>query len=129
MAKIITLRAPESLGLHDMSQQDIDAYVEDVASRALESLPEGVKPVGVSAVAIEALRPAIDAERGGLWAEWSRACCAQRADIEDFEPPVLDEFSAPGSDVHREAGRTHVESLLRTAALEYPEMHGEAGGQ
>ncbi|GAA2615840.1 hypothetical protein GCM10010304_81520 [Streptomyces roseoviolaceus] len=116
------------MGLHNMSQQEIEAYVNDVATGALESLPEGIKPVGVNAVEIESLADT-DPERGGLWAQWTRACCAQRADIEEFEPPVLEEFTAPGSTVHRDAGRTHVESLLRTAALEYPDMHGESSGE
>ncbi|AJT63894.1 hypothetical protein T261_2209 [Streptomyces lydicus] len=47
----------------------------------------------------------------------------------DFEPPTLDEFAAPGGTLHRDAARTHVESQLRTAALEYPEMHGGSGGK
>ncbi|MFD9123357.1 hypothetical protein [Kitasatospora sp. NPDC059571] len=127
MAKIINLRAPETMRLHDMSQQDIEEYVRTTATQALDALPEELRPVGVNAVAIDSLRPRIGADPG-LWAQWTRACCALQARIEDFEPPVLEDFAAPGTAVHRDVARTHVESQLRTAVLEYPEMHG-GGGQ
>ncbi|MFH9575248.1 hypothetical protein [Streptomyces sp. NPDC017230] len=72
MVQIITFRAPESIGLHNLSEDEIEAYVSEVASHALDRLPEGIRPAGANAVEIEAMRP------GGTTASlppvWRRAC-------------------------------------------------------
>jgi hypothetical protein len=72
MVQVITFRAPESAGVHNMSEEEIEAYVSDVASYALDRLPERIRPVGVNAVELEAMRPGVAAE--ALPPVWSRAC-------------------------------------------------------
>lgn len=77
MVQIITLQAPESLGLHEMSLQEIEAYVDNVASHAVDSLPEGIRPAGVNAVKIEALRSGVGSKQEAS-SQWERACAAQQ---------------------------------------------------
>ncbi|MFC4146216.1 hypothetical protein ACFO0M_08105 [Micromonospora mangrovi] len=126
MAKIINLRAPESMRLHDLPEREIEKYVTEQADRILSVLPEEIRPAGVNTVVIDALRPGTAADPG-VWAEWSRACCGHRSRIEDFEEPVLQEWTADGSLTHIDARGQHVESQLRHTTLEYPDMH-QAGG-
>jgi hypothetical protein len=72
MVQVITFRAPESVGVHNMSEEEIEAYVSDVASYALDRLPEDIRPAGVNAVELEAIRPGVAAE--ALPPVWRRAC-------------------------------------------------------
>jgi hypothetical protein len=72
MAKIITFQAQESVGLQSMSEEEIEAYVSEVASAALARLPEGIRPAGANTVEIEAMRPGAAAE--ALPPVWSRVC-------------------------------------------------------
>ncbi|WP_121751297.1 hypothetical protein [Streptomyces sp. E2N166] len=72
MVQVITFQAPESAGLHDMSEEEIEAYVSDMASSALARLPEGIRLAGANAVEIEAMRP--DAATAALPPVWRRVC-------------------------------------------------------
>lgn len=72
MVQVITFRAPESVGLHSMSVEEIEAYVNEVASYALARLPEGIRPAGANAIAIEVMRP--DVATAALPPVWTRAC-------------------------------------------------------
>jgi hypothetical protein len=129
MAKIVNLRAPESLRLEEMSQGDIEEYVRGNASRVLDSLPGEILPAGVNAVAIDALRPGT-IQDPGFWVEWTRACCDARDRIIDFgDPPTLGEITTPGSVIHRSAVGEHLESQLRSVVMEYPQMHREGSAE
>ncbi|MER6847058.1 hypothetical protein [Streptomyces flaveolus] len=72
MVQVITFRAPESVGVHNMSDEEIEAYVSDVASYALNRLPEDIRPAGANAVELEAIRPGVAAE--DLPPIWRRVC-------------------------------------------------------
>ena len=122
MARVVQLRMPESERLLDMSAEEIERFVEDHADRVLEGLPEGVRPVGVNAVSLDALRPGSGREIG-VWGEWTRACCGKRELIEEFEEPVMEDFMGPAVRVHEGIRGTHVESVFRKVALENPRMH------
>ncbi|HWL37213.1 MAG TPA: hypothetical protein VNQ77_13600 [Frankiaceae bacterium] len=122
MARIVQLRMPESERLLDMAPEEIERLVEEHADRALENLPEGIRPVGVNAVSLDALRPGTSGEFG-VWAEWTRACCGKRDLIDEFEEPVIEDFSSPVARVHEGVRGTHVESVFRKVTLENPKMH------
>lgn len=127
MSKEYRVSPPESMALERMSAREIEGIVREHASRMLESVPEGFRPVGVNRVVLDRSI----GRGGGLggagdwggWAEWTRACCGSRAQIEDFEDPLIDELERPGSQVARRMGGTHVESQLRIVDLEDPETH------
>jgi hypothetical protein len=111
MAKILNLKAPESMELRRMDPAEIERYVENLAGEALERLPEEVRPAGVSAVSLDQTLPAAEWE---VWAQWTRACADQRKRIEDYSDPVIDEIELPGVDVISEkvSGRA-LKSQLR----------------
>jgi hypothetical protein len=123
MAKTYRLRAPEAMRLHEMPVEEIERYVTDLAGQALDQLPEGVRPSGVNAVALESLGPQAKAD-WLVWAEWTRACCDSRHRIDDFINPVVDDFVAPDVKLMNEVAGQHVESQLRVQKLENPQMHG-----
>ncbi|MGW1957585.1 hypothetical protein ACWCPI_33340 [Streptomyces sp. NPDC001920] len=72
MVQVITFQAPESMGLHNMSEKEIEAYVKEAAAHALARLPDDIRPAGTNAVAIEAMRPGVAA--AALPPVWRRAC-------------------------------------------------------
>lgn len=124
MAKIFTLRAPAAMKLHKMSEREIEAYVEKEAGRMLEQLPTGVRAAGVNAVAIDSLVKATAADPG-VWAQWTRACCDKSRHIDDFVNPVIRDFDPAAEVLRPQLASEHVESLLRTETLSYPQMHAK----
>lgn len=101
------------MSLTDTPIEEIERYATDLAERGLELLGEGA-PVRVNAVSI--------AQRAGteVWAEWTRACCGHRSQIEDFEDPVMDDFEIDALPLSGKMHGTHLESQLRTVRLEGP---------
>ncbi len=85
MAKIVHLKAPESMELRRMDSEEIERYVADTAGEALDRLPEGVKPAGVSAVSLNQAFPSGDWEG---WVQWTRACADQGPRIEEGDPMI-----------------------------------------
>ena len=122
MAKILNLRAPESMELHRMESKEVASYVSKLADEALERIPDGIRPAGVNALALSQRVPGTAAEPG-FWAEWTRACCDRRDRIEDFVDPVIDQFERPDSLVLRELAGEHLETQMRVQMLEHPTEH------
>lgn len=125
MAKILTLQAPKSMVLRDMRSEEIAKYVAKHADAGLEGMPDGVRPVGINAVALSQRIPG-SASDPGFWAEWTRACCDRRSRIEDFTDPVIDQFERPDSPVAAMLHGEHLEMQMRVQMLEHPTEHKKA---
>jgi len=123
---------PESMALERMSPREIEGIVTEHATRMLESMPEGFRPTGVNRVVLDRAigRGGGGAGDWGGWAEWTRACCGSRAQIDDFQDPLIDEIEVAGSPVLRKVGGIHMESQLRVVDLVDPATHiGRAEGE
>ena len=120
MAKILNLQAPKSMSLHTMRAEEIEQHVSKLADEALERGLGGGRPVGVNAIALGQMIPVGGQDLGG-WAEWTRACCSNRAQIADFTDPVIDEFEREGSPLIEQLSGQHVESQMRIVTLESPQ--------
>jgi hypothetical protein len=131
MSQEYRITPPESMALERMSPQEIEGIVTEHASRMLGSMPDGFRPVAVNRVVLDRAigRPGGGAGDWGGWAEWTRACCGSRAQIDDFQDPLINEIEVAGSPVMRRVGDIHVESQLRVVDLVDPETHiGPAKG-
>lgn len=106
MAKILNLKAPDSMELHKMDPEEIERYVADMAGEAFERLPEGVKPSRVSAVSLNQAIPSADWEG---WVEWTRACADQRTKIEDYSDPLVDEIDRGAPEGQRLASQLRIQ--------------------
>jgi hypothetical protein len=102
MAKILNLKAPETMELRKMAPEEIDRYVTGLAGEALDNLPEGVKPHRVNAVSLNQTLPQAEWE---VWAQWTRACADQASRIEEFTDPVIDEIARAGLPPEERAGK------------------------
>jgi hypothetical protein len=125
MARILSVRAPQSMELRRMKSEEIEKQVSAMADEALERLPKGANPVGINAVSLSQHIPGTNADPG-VWAEWTRACCNRRDKIDDFVDPVVDQFERPDSAVAQQIGAQHLESQLKIVHLEHPTMHVKA---
>lgn len=125
MAKVIEIRAPKSMELRKMGAKEIEAQVSRMADQTLEHLPKDARPVGINAVSLSQAIPG-SAVEGGVWAEWTRACCNRRNLIEEFVDPVVDQFEIAATPFSAELGGQHVESQMRIIELEHPTMHVKA---
>lgn len=125
MAKVLNLKAPESMELRQMRSEEVEAYVSKLADEALERIPDDLRPVGINAVSLAQRVPGTAAEPG-FWAEWTRACCNRRESIEDFVDPVIEQFERPDSPVIAQLHGEHLESQMRVQMLEHPTMHKKA---
>lgn len=125
MAKILNLRAPESMELRRMQSEEVATYVSKLADEALDRIPDDLRPVGVNAVSLAQRVPGTAAEPG-FWAEWTRACCDRRDRIEDFTDPVIEQFERPDSLVLSQLHGEHLETQMRVQMLEHPTMHDKA---
>jgi len=119
MAKVLNLQAPKSMSLREMRAEEVERYVSKLADDALDRGLEGLRPVGVNAVALGQRVPGT-AAAPGVWAEWTRACCNRRDMIEDFVDPVIDQFERDGSPVAQQLAGQHLESQMRIQTLEHP---------
>jgi hypothetical protein len=119
MAKVIRIRAPKSMELRKMGAKEVEAQVSRMADQTLEHLPKDAVPVGVNAVSMGQMIPG-SAVEGGVWAEWTRACCDRRNLIEEFVDPVVDQFEIAATPFSAELGGQHVESQMRIIDLERP---------
>src|SRR5258705_5239771 len=104
MSKIVRFRAPQSMKLQSMNPKEIEQLVESEVSKAMAKIPHDSRLVGVNAVSVDAAR----ATGGGGWAEWTRACCGSRNQIEEYTDPVREEMVA--LETAARSGNVHVES-------------------
>jgi hypothetical protein len=125
MAKILNLQAPKSMSLHKMRAEEVEQHVSRLADEALDKGLDGLRPVGVNAIALGQRVPGTAAEPG-VWAEWTRACCNRRESIEEFVDPAVEQFEREGSPVARELAGEHLESQMRIQTLEHPTQHRRA---
>lgn len=123
MARLFNLRAPKSLRIEQKSPQEIEKLVTEQAARYLEALPNDLRPSGLSGVALESLVKGT-ANDPGVWAQWTRACCDRRRDIDDFVDPLRDEFELAAAQL-RPRSVEHLESQHVTQVLSNPKMHGK----
>ena len=124
MTRTINLRAPKSLRLHEMSAEEAAAFVAREADRVLDDLPQDIRPLGISAVAMDAFVKGTAADPG-VWAQWTRACCDRRDRIEEFVEPVVQDFDPAAAVQRPRLADEHVESLMRVESLANPAMHGK----
>jgi hypothetical protein len=122
VAKILNLQAPKSMQLRDMKSEEVASYVAKHADEALKRMPDDLRPVGINAVALSQRIPGTSSDPG-FWAEWTRACCDRRAQIEDFTDPVIEQFERPGSPVTTQLHGEHLETQMRVQMLEHPTQH------
>lgn len=125
MAKILNLKAPESMELRRMESEEVATYISKLANEALDRIPDDLRPVGINAVSLAQRVPGTAAEPG-FWAEWTRACCDHRARIEDFVDPVIEQFERPDSLVISQLAGEHLETQMRVQMLEHPTRHKKA---
>lgn len=119
MAKMLNLKAPESMDLRKMEPSEIEKYVVEMAERAFEQMPEGVKPVGINAVSLSQEIEATELEPGaGMM--WERVCFKFRSRIEDFTDPVAEEFEREDSPIAGRRPGTRLESQMRIQTYERP---------
>lgn len=119
MAKVIDLKAPKSISLQKMGEAEVAKYVSQQADKALEAMPEGLRPIGVNRVSLGS-HPSADV---GVWAQWTRACCDKRRRIEDFTDPVMDDFNNSVAAVSGVKANVHIESQMVVHRLEDSTKH------
>lgn len=122
MAKTLRIRAPKSMKLHQLSEKEVEKFITKEASRMLEAMPRDIRPVGVNAVSIDSLVKGTAADPG-VWAQWTRACCDKRRDIDDYVDPVVSQFDPGVLTDNPGMADEHIESQLRIQTLSYPAMH------
>jgi hypothetical protein len=123
MARLISLRAPESLRVDRKSQKELDAYVAEHAGRYLAQMPKDIRPAGISGVTLESLVKGT-ASDPGVWAQWTRACCDRRNEIDDFVDPLRGDLEIAAAQLRPQVAE-HIEALHVTQTLANPKMHGQ----
>ncbi len=121
MAKYYQFRAPASIALDKMSDREIEKLVAEQSDRMLKALPEEFRPVGVQGIVLDSIREPTAIE-GGVWAQWTRACCDKRKRIDEFREPITEELMEAAKAL-RPASYEHIESQLSIQALSNPKMH------
>lgn len=117
MAKVFHVRAPKTMTLGKMQEAEISRFVEAEAGKTLDQFPSAVRPVGYNAVTMSQL-PTADF---GAWAQWSRACCDRRKDIDDYSDPIREELELETAQIRPTRG--HIESHFAVQELVRKEMH------
>ncbi len=122
MAKFYQLRAPASMSLHKMSDAEVEKMVTQQADKLLKTLPENLRPVGVQGVVLDSVKPGTSLEPG-VWAQWTRACCDKRKQIDGFIDPVAEDFAAASLDAIQPRDLGHIETNFSVQTLSNPKMH------
>jgi hypothetical protein len=121
MSKIFHVHAPHTMKLHSMSGRDVEKLVESEATKALAAFPQAARPVGVNSVRVS--------QANGGWAEWTRACCGSRNQIDDYTDPVRGEWEGITNAIGAPSPFEHVESSFKVQDLSNPAMHGGGAGR
>lgn len=106
--------------LHAMEPKEIEKFVTTQASKALEGIPENLRPVGVNAVTVDSISKGTRAA-AGVWAQWTRACCDKRRRIEDYKditPAEMREITQLRPEISK-----HVETDFSVQEMSNPKMH------
>jgi hypothetical protein len=116
MAKIFHVRAPHTVKLASMSEQDITKLVEAEATKTLGAFPPNARPVGVNSVRVS--------QDVGGWAEWTRACCGSRNRIDEYVDPVRGDWEAPSALPGAPSPAEHIESSFKIQTPAHLAAHG-----
>jgi hypothetical protein len=118
--KTFQFRAPSSMKLHTMKAEEIERLVSTQADKALQAIPDTLRPVGVNAVTVDSITKGT-AAAAGVWAQWTRACCDKRQRIEDYTditPAEMLEIAQQRPEVAK-----HIETDFSIQVLTNPKMH------
>lgn len=94
--------------LSKMSEKEISKMVIQQAEEMLEKLPKDLRVSQVNSIQLESsLHEVADF---GAWAQWTRACCDKRNQIDDFINPVIDELVVFDPRIERSIYQDHFDS-------------------
>jgi len=110
MLKTIKLKNASGKALHKMTELEIREMVMKQAERMLDSIPKEIRVADVNAVQLESSLK--DAADGGVWAQWTRACCDKRNRIEDFTYPENPELIISNPGLEKAMFQNHFDSNL-----------------
>lgn len=88
MSHTYKFQASEDVQLSKMDEAEIRKMVERQADQYLDALPAQVQAAQVNSVQLSS-NP-FETVNGGVWAQWTRACCDRRARIADFIYPEIE---------------------------------------
>jgi hypothetical protein len=118
--KTFNFRAPQSMKLHKMQPEEIEKFVAKEADRVFKTIPKEVRPVGVNSVTIDSVAKGTAAEPG-VWAQWTRACCDKRRQIEDYRDMTQADLAEIAE--QRRIDEPHVETNFSVQVKSNPKMH------
>lgn len=116
MTHTYKFQASKDVQLSRMNESEIRDMVVRQADQYLKTLPEQVRAAQVNSVQLSS-NP-FETVNGGVWAQWTRACCDRRAQIEDFIYPEIDALrGGMTEELEKEMGQNHFDSDFAVRAV------------
>jgi len=116
MSHTYKFQASEDVQLSKMDEKEIRHMVERHADQYLKNLPEQIRASQVNSVQLSS-NP-FETVNGGVWAQWTRACCDRRAQIADFIYPEIDALRGGLTEgLEKELEQNHFDSDFAVRAV------------
>lgn len=108
MSKTIKLQNASGKTLHKMTEIEIREMVIKQADAMLDRIPKEIRVAEVNAVRLESSLKEV--ANTGVWAQWERACCNRRNQIDGFTDPESPELGITNSAIEEAVFQNHFDS-------------------